>query len=256
MRLNLSSAPRPTLAGVHELPSAGRLAAWGNAALAGTVSPDEAAENVTGPHDAGHRVVGLPAEDAPVTLAYAFGRLRALGANGLRLVLPRPGDPGGLPGPPPFTESAVACGEAVVATGTALVGLLPQGRGLWSAERVDPDRRTPVSLTDAERHLGQVTRDAATVLAGLDVASWDPAAAEVLRQRSAPRPPALPASAPPVAHRVLDQALRIATIVELARANEGAAVTAREMLARTQVLRDLDAAARRAVEAACSPPPT
>jgi len=240
---------------VHELSSGGRLAAWGSAALAGAVSPDEAAERVTGPDDPGHRVVGLPGEGGPVNLAYAFGRLRTLGATGLRLVLTRPGDPGGLPGPAPFTEGAVACGEAVIATGSAEVGLLLQGRGLWSAERVDPDRRTPLSLGDADRHLGQVMREAAAVLARLDVASWDPAAADVLAGRPRPRPAALPPSASPEAHRVLDQALRVATIVELARADDSGAVTGAEMLARTEVLRDLDAAARRAIESACSPDP-
>lgn len=241
---------------MHELSPAGRLAAWGNAALSGAVSPDEAADRVTGPTDPAHRVVGLPAEDGPVNLAYAFGRLRALGATGLRLVLSRPGDPGGLPGPPPFTESAVACGEAVVATGSAQVGLLAQGRGMWSAQRVDPDRRTPLSPADAAKHLGQVMREAAEVLARLDVAQWDPVAADVLSMRSRAGAPELPPSVPPAAHRLLDQAMRIATIVELARSNPGAAVTATEMAARTEVLRDLDAAARRAVEAACSPTPT
>ena len=240
---------------MRELSPAGRLAAWGNAALSGAVSLDEAADRVPGPTDPGHRVVGLPAEDGPVNLAYAFGRLRALGATGLRLVLSRPGDPGGLPGPAPFTESAVACGEAVVVTGTAQVGLLAQGRGLWSAQRVDPDRRTPLSPADTERNLGQVMREAAEVLARLDVARWDPVAVEVMSMRGRLRAPELPPSVPPASHRLLDQAMRVATIVELARANPGAAVTAAEMQARTEVLRDLDTAACRAVEAACSCPP-
>jgi hypothetical protein len=253
MRLNLSSTARPTLTAVHELSAAGRLAAWGSAALSGEVSPDEAADRVSGPADPGHRVAGLPTEDGPVTLTYAFGRLRALGATGLRLVLSRPGDPGGLPGPAAFTESAVAVGEAVLATGSAQIGLLLLDRGLWSAERVDPDPRTPMSLADAERHLGQVMREATAVLSRLDVASWDPAALDLLAGRSRIRAPSMPPSVPPEALRVLVQAMRVATIVELARANEGGAVTAAEMLARTEVLRDLDAAARRAVEAACSP---
>lgn len=237
---------------MHELSPAGRLAAWGNAALSGAVSPDEAADRVTGPTDPGHRVVGLPGEDGPVNLAYAVGRLRALGATGLRLVLSRPGDPGGLPGPAPFTESAVACGEAVVATGSAQVGLLAQGRGIWSAQRVDADRRTPLSLSDAEKHLGQAMREAAEVLARLDVVPWEPVSADVLSLRDRARAPELPPSSPPAAHRLLDQAMRVATIVELARASPGAAVTATEIAARAEVLRDLDAAARRGVEAACS----
>jgi hypothetical protein len=42
------------------------------------------------------------------------------------------------------------------------------------------------------------------------------------------------------------------TIVDLARQSDGAAVTAVEADTRRQVLRDLDTAARRGLEAACS----
>jgi hypothetical protein len=62
----------------------------------------------------------------------------------------------------------------------------------------------------------------------------------------------LPPSSPPDAHRLLAQALRITAVVEVARAGEGAAVSASSMRARREALRDLDEAARRAVEAACS----
>ena len=55
---------------------------------------------------------------------------------------------------------------------------------------------------------------------------------------------------------VLEHALRITAIVELARAGDGAAVSAGEMAARARVLTELDTAARRAIEAACSPPVT
>ncbi|MBB0246598.1 hypothetical protein FNQ90_21395, partial [Streptomyces alkaliphilus] len=77
-----------------EEPRSGRLAAWGNAWLAGTVSPDEALREVTEGDDA-HRVTGLPGEDGPVGLALALGRLRALGTRGLRIALPVPGHPVG-----------------------------------------------------------------------------------------------------------------------------------------------------------------
>ncbi|MGH8894490.1 MAG: hypothetical protein ACRDWY_14480 [Actinomycetes bacterium] len=230
------------------MPSAGRLAAWGGAVLSGEVSPDEAAVRISGHEDPGHRVVGLRGEGA-VTLAYAFGRLRALGATGLRLVLPRPGDATGLPGPPPFNEQAVDRGCAVLAMGAGL-GLLPDGRATWLASDIDPDRRTPMSLREAEQHLGRVVRESAALLTGLDVARWDPAAADVLPRRS--RPSDLPSSAARSAHNLLDQALRVATIVEVARAGDSAAVSASEVRARDEILRELDEAARRAVEAACS----
>ena len=79
------------------------------------------------------------------------------------------------------------------------------------------------------------------------------------RGRGARRPlasvqPALPVSADPSAHAVLDLALRMSAIVDLARSSDGGAISAGEATARAAVLRDLDDAARRAVEAVCSPP--
>lgn len=241
---------------MQDLCRSGLLAAWGSAALSGGVSPDEAAAAVSGGRDAGHRVAGLPDEDGPVNMAYALGRLRALGATGLRLVLPRPGDAAGLPGPAAFNETAVECGEAVVSVGSAHLGLLPAGRGLWQAHRVEDDPRTPLQLRDADRDLMRATREAAGVLARLDVARWDPDAAALLGERARSRAALLPGSAPAEAHQVLDRALRLAAVLELARRSDGAAVSSGEMQARTQVLRDLDAVTRRAVEAACSPDPS
>lgn len=232
------------------LPVAGLLAAWGSAALAGSCSLDEAADAVAASRDAGHRVMGLPGDPEPVTLPYALGRLRALGAVALRLVLPRPGDPSGLPGPRAFTEVAVERGEAVVATGADL-GLVPEGRGGWRAYEVAPDRRTPPSLRETQRALDTAIRASAEVLADLDVARWDPAAALVLTARPAPSP--LPPAADPAAHALLAQALRIATVARVASAGDGAALSATVMTRRSEVLRDLDTAARRAIEAACSP---
>jgi hypothetical protein len=239
---------------VRELSSAGRLAAWGSAALVGAVSPDEAADEVRGHHDAGHRVLGLPGEVAAVNLPYALARLRSLGVTGLRLVLPRPGDATGLPGPPAFNERAVSRGEAVLTVGGPALGLLDETRGTWSTHPVDLDRRTPMALADASRLLLGVMREATELLTRLDLARWEPEAAELLAARARSVRPVLPTSADPRAHVVLDQALRVASITDLARSADGAAVTATEMATRDRVLRDLDSAARRAVEAACSAP--
>ncbi|MEU8354310.1 hypothetical protein AB0C60_34835, partial [Streptomyces sp. NPDC048845] len=71
-------------------PRSGRLAAWGNALLAGLVSPDDAVHRIIG-DDALHRVEGLPGESAPVGLSLGLGRLRALGGTGFRVALPVPG---------------------------------------------------------------------------------------------------------------------------------------------------------------------
>ena len=75
-----------------------------------------------------------------MNLAYALARLRALGVTGLRLVLPRPGDAAGLPGPPAFNERAVGRGEAVLTVGGPPLGLLDETRGTWSVHPVAPDR--------------------------------------------------------------------------------------------------------------------
>ncbi len=102
----------------------GRFVAWGNAVLAGLVSPDTAAERICG-RDRHHRVAcariaagGLgPGEstgaDGGASLPIVLAGLRAGGVRGLQLALPTPGDPLGLPGPPSFNESATLAGEAV-----------------------------------------------------------------------------------------------------------------------------------------------
>ena len=207
-----------------------------------------------GPLDAPHRVLGLPGEPEPVNLPFALAWLGSNGVRGLRLVLPRPGDATGLPGPPAFNQHALARGEAVLTVGGPALGILDETRGTWRAQPVDVDPRTPLPLHDAARALQAATREAADLLARLDVARWEPAAAEVLAARSRSVRAMLPGSAPPQAHEVLERALRLTAIVELARAGDGGSVTAGEMAARSQVLRDLDASARRATEAACSPP--
>jgi hypothetical protein len=240
---------------MHELTPAARLSAWGNAALEGAVSLDDAAEAIAGSGGAGHRFFGLAGETSGVNVAYALGRLRADGAVGLRLVLPRPGDIAGLPGPAAFNEQALSRGEAVLTVGGPPRGVLGDGQGAWTVHDVLPDARTPLSLHDAEFGLNQQMREATAVLVRLDVARWEPVAAEVLQHRAnRPPPAALPNSSPPHAHSLLECALRMLSIVDLARQSDGAAVTAVEADTRRQVLRDLDTAARRGLEAACSAP--
>jgi hypothetical protein len=238
---------------MRELSPAARLSAWGNAALQGAVSLDDAADVIAGPGDVTHRVFGLASEDTGVNIAYALGRLRADGARGLRLVLPRPGDVSGLPGPATFNEQALARGEAVLTVGGPPRGVLGGARGAWAVYDVLPDTRTPLSLREAEWGLNQQMREATAVLMQLDVARWEPAAANVLaHQANNPDPPALPQSSPAKAHLVIEWAVRVLTIVELARQSDGAAVTSVEADKRRLVLRELDTAARRGLEAACS----
>ncbi len=169
-------------------PRAGRLAAWGNALLAGLVSPDDAATRVVG-DDTVHRVVGLPEEPGPVGLTLALGRLRASGVVGLRIALPAPGHPLGLCGPPAFNVAALAAGEAVLAAGSGpAMGLVPEVKEagpagdvltevVWRCLPVLPGPLADVpSLGEAERELAEVLRDATEALTRLDVAGAGPMA--------------------------------------------------------------------------------
>ncbi|MGN7141873.1 hypothetical protein, partial [Streptomyces pseudogriseolus] len=167
-------------------PRSGRLAAWGNALLAGLVSPDEAASAAVG-EDAVHRVEGVPGESAPVGLTLALGRLRGLGVSGLRVALPAPGHPLGLSGPPEFNARALEAEEAVVCQGAAL-GLVPEMSEagpegdvhvevLWHClpVREAPPADVP-SLGEAERELAEALREATEALTRLDVAGSGPVA--------------------------------------------------------------------------------
>ncbi|MEV7083947.1 hypothetical protein AB0N88_36245 [Streptomyces sp. NPDC093516] len=244
-------------------PRAGRLAAWGNALLAGLVSPDDAVLAVVG-EDAVHRVEGLPGESGQVGLTLALGRLRALGVTGLRVALPAPGHPLGLSGPPEFNARALEAEEAVVCHGAAL-GLVPdvyeagpehvRDEVVW---HVLPVREAPPadvpSLGEAERELAEALRDATEVLTRLDVAGSGPvaeAAVDAYRARAERGREVLAPGYPPRAVRVLELAQRVGALVSVAtEAGHGGAVSASEIAARREALRPVERTARRAQVAA------
>ncbi|MFF3851436.1 hypothetical protein [Streptomyces sp. NPDC002328] len=244
----------------------GRLAAWGNALLAGFVSPDDAVLAIVG-EDAVHRVEGLPGEGVPVGLTLALGRLRALGVRGLRVALPAPGHPLGLSGPPEFNARALEAEEAVVCHGAAF-GLVPEVSEagpagdvhvevVWHclAVREAPPADVP-SLGEAERELAEALREATAVLSRMDVAGSGPvaeAAIDAYRARSeAGRGrEVLAPGYPPRAVRVLELAQRVGLLVSLAHGSgQGGAVSASEMAARGEALRPVERTARRAQVAA------
>ncbi|MGW2229051.1 hypothetical protein [Streptomyces formicae] len=245
-------------------PRSGRLAAWGNALLAGLVSPDDAALAMVG-EDALHRVEGLPGESGPVGLTLAMGRLRGLGVRGLRVALPAPGHPLGLSGPPEFNARALDAEEAVVAFG-APYGLVPEVyeagpdgdvhvEVVWHClpVREAPPADVP-SLGEAERELAEALREATEVLSRLDVAGSGPvaeAALDAYRARAERGREILAPGYPPRAVRVLELAQRVGLLVSLAYENgHGGAVSASEMAARGQALRPVERTARRAQVAA------
>ncbi|WP_225836516.1 hypothetical protein [Streptomyces sp. NK08204] len=245
-------------------PRSGRLAAWGNALLAGFVSPDDAALAIVG-EDAMHRVEGLPGESAPVGLTLALGRLRTLGVSGLRVALPAPGHPLGLSGPPEFNARAMDAAEAVICFGAA-VGLVPEvyeagPEGDVHAEvvwHVLPVREAPPadvpSLGEAERELAEALREATEVLSKLDVAGSGPvaeAAIDAYRARAEPGRDVLAPGYPPRAVRVLQLAQRVGLLISLAYGNgHGGAVSSAEIAARSEALRPVERTARRAQVAA------
>ncbi|WP_060885252.1 hypothetical protein [Streptomyces caniscabiei] len=245
-------------------PRSGRLTSWGNALLAGFVSPDDAVLAIVG-GDAVHRVEGLPGESGPVGLTLGLGRLRALGVTGLRVALPAPGHPLGLSGPPEFNKRALEAEEAVVCHGGAL-GLVPEVSSVGPAgdEHVEvvwhclevreaPPADVP-SLGEAERELAEGLREATEVLSRLDVAASGPvaeAAIDAYRARAERGREVLAPGYPPRAVRVLELAQRIGLLISVAFENgHGGAVSASEMASRTAALRPVERTARRAQVAA------
>ncbi|MDJ0344878.1 hypothetical protein QMK19_20205 [Streptomyces sp. H10-C2] len=245
-------------------PRSGRLAAWGNALLAGLAAPDDVAQEVLG-GDAVHRMTGLPGENGPVGLTLGLGRLRALGTTGLRIALPAPGHPLGLSGPPEFNARALAAGEAVIAVGGPALGLVPEvteagPRGdvhvevEWQCLKVRsaPPADVP-SLGEAERELAEALRDTTEALTRLDVAGTGPAAQAALdayRARAERGHDVLAPGYPPRAVRVLVMAQRVSALVAIAADGHGAAVSASEIAARAELLRPVERTARRAQVAA------
>lgn len=245
-------------------PRSGRLAAWGNALLAGLSAPDDVAQEITA-RDAVHRMSGLPGEHGPVGLTLGLGRLRALGVTGLRLALPVAGHPLGLSGPPEFNARALAAGEAVTTVGAVSLGLVPEVREAGPAGDVHVDvewRCLPVrdappadvpSLGEAERELAEALRDATHALAQLDVAGAGPAAQAALdayRARAERGREVLAPGYPPRAVRVLTLAQRVAALVEIASTGHGGAVSSSQIAARAELLRPVERTARRAQVAA------
>jgi hypothetical protein len=243
------------------------LAAWATACARGAVTVSDAVAAVTG-HDEPHVVDAgdVPSLESGDGLAGVLSDLRRRRA-GLRLVLPIPGDPRGLPGPGAFTDAALETGEAVRLQGTdpAGYGLVPlvtrQGSDMdgyavlvvWRAFAAEPAGPGPIgSRRAAEQDLHEALRDATAALNRLDVGRLGPAAAAQLAELRDPRRHAvrLPRSHPANGRSLWEQAARLALILDIASSDDGAAVDRAAMLERRELLRRLAAAARQAKVAA------
>ena len=242
----------------------GVLAAWTSAWLAGEAAYDDVVARVTG-DDEPHRVTGLPGGTAETPLGWALPVLRERSPEGVRAVLPVAGDPRGLPGPGPFTTAALEAGEAVVGRGLGLVPRITQHGSaadrtcsvLWTAYEVAEPAPDPLTVPEAEHDLTAATRDAASALAALDVASWRPEVASELARVRRGVTPDLPPGHEGRAVRLLASADRLAAVLDLARADApGGAVTGAEARARDDALRPLATAVRRARQAAYNAVPS
>jgi hypothetical protein len=251
------------------------LSLWGTAVLQGR-APVEAAVRVTTGADEPHTVGG---EDQPVSASPGGPGLHDLldhlqdRATALRALLPAPGDALGLPPVPAAVAAAVDAGEAVVvvpvpgdAPGWTYVPVVePFGsehdQGFvvgWHGWRHPPGTRLPApafgDLPEAERALRTALTQVTEALASLDVARWREDAAdriERLRDGGVDHR-LLPPGTGARAVRVIGTAARVRGIVEVAALDDGGSVSGWEASRRAELLREVDATARRALAAAAS----
>lgn len=233
---------------VSSLPLSGLLAGWLGACLAGASHPEEMLHALG--DDTLHLVTGLDVE--PVSLVLALGALRRQGATGAALALPAPGDLAGLAGPPGFNERVLDEGEAVLVLGAGL-GLVPEfGDDVVTWHAVPAERPRPVDPQEAGALLRTTLIEATHRLVELDVARWQPEIADALGNLHHRSPAPLPPHFEAARVATVERAMLCREIVALARAGEGAAVSASEIDARRAALAPLDRAARHALVAACS----
>jgi hypothetical protein len=241
-----------------------RLVSWARAWRAGIVSFDEMLDAII--DDEEQHIDGLPGSVHEMEMREALPAMAKLHPDEIRLVLPAPGDPRGLPGPGvAFTERALLAGEGVIAS---RLGLIPEervhtsGSGvtfitvLWHAFDL-PQAPAPcyVDVAEADSHLSVTLAEATTELVRLDVAQWRPELAGALQALRKPGPESdLPAGYQPRARRLYARACVLDRVLTLAGQTTGAAVNTTEMRLREQALRPLATACRQALVAACNSP--
>jgi hypothetical protein len=248
----------------HGLPRAAVLAAWLRSWRSGLASYDEVLDSVTDPA-VEETVDGLPGSVHPCSMREAVTTFAKLDPTAIRLALPAPGDPRGLPGPGPFTAAALLAGEGILCGES---GLVPEttsrtsGSGdtwqivTWHAHPVPALPSDPLTIAEAEHDLLIALRDSADALQRLDVARWRPELASALAGvRSPDHDEALPPGYAPRAHRLVVKAATVARILDVASQDApGGAVTAWEATERDALLRPLGTAARRALMTAINAP--
>jgi hypothetical protein len=244
-----------------------RFVAWVRAWRAGLIPYDEVAEEIAGEEE--HVVADAPGTWTDVPLRDALATFSKLHPDEIRLVLPAPGDPRGLPGPgTPFTGAALIAGEGVIA---GRLGLVPQvhshtsGSGdvfetvVWQCHPLPElagGAADPVTTAEAEGELALALAEATARLTRLDVAQWRPELAGALATlRRQDFGCELPPVYDPRARRLFARASVLDRVLALAEhAAPGGAVNLHEARQRDEALRPLLTACRRALVAACNAP--
>jgi hypothetical protein len=259
-----------------------RFVAWVRAWRAGLVPYDDAAAEIAG--DEEHVVADLPGTWTDVSLSEGISALAKLHPDEIRLVLPVPGDPRGLPGPGQYDEQAGPldasrprpaqfAGAALLAEEGAVAGRLgyvPEVRSHTSGSGVTfetvrwqvyqlpevPRQVDVLSAAEAEVELSTALASATRALAKLDVAQWRPELAGAITALRKPDADTdLPPGYDPRARRLYARASVLDRVLALAEhAAPGGAVTGYEAQQRDAALRPLTGACRRALVAACNSP--
>jgi hypothetical protein len=246
-----------------------RFVAWVRAWRAGFIPYDDVIDEIEATED--HLLAEATGEIGEVPLREALARFSPLHPDRIRLVLPAPGDPRGLPGPQtPFTGEALIAGEGVLA---GELGLVPTVRSLVSGSgdsfttvvwRAFPLPQPAMALpggddgsaAQAEAELVGALAEATAALTDLDIAQWRPELAGALAAlRRHDGGGDLPPVFDPRARRLYARASMLDRVLALAgHAAPGAAVNAFEARQRDAALRPLTTACRRALVAACNAP--
>ncbi|MQA24059.1 MAG: hypothetical protein GEU94_01005 [Micromonosporaceae bacterium] len=243
-----------------------RLAPWIRAWRAGLAPYDDVTPAVAGDDD--HLCRDFPGTWRDVPLAEGLTVLADVDPDRIRLVLPAPGDPRGLPGPGPFTSAALLAGEGVIAGGLGLTPELEEHRSgsgdvwhtvTWRARPLpdEPPRDSHLpSAAEAEADLSTTLTSATEQLLSLEVARWRPELAQALTSlRRGGTGAELPPGYDPRSRRLYARASVLDQVLSLAAGDPvGGAVTAHEAQQRSHALRPLATACRRALMAACNAP--
>lgn len=198
---------------------------------------------------------GLPPSGRPVPWVDVVGTARRRGALGTLVRLPTAGDVRGVH---PLPEGyRVPHPLLALVTAEAIVAWIEGTDGTWRMRLADQALPPSESLAEADRDLRAATLTALQEWHEGDFLAGDPASQESIARSMRPWARlSWPSADPQVTVRAetLPRALRLFTATSLA-AGEDRGLTSTDMRRRADVMRELNRAARTAVEACCSVQP-